>query len=293
MDGEMKRHSIFFIAIICAVTPVLCAHAAVSKCQKTSMQRCLDSACAINIGMNPSARCQYCGTSAAGNPPSQKGLSTITAGQSTKYVLTDRELRVAPSDPGRRYIWATTECIKRLPDCTADDVSDIYDKLIEQSCKAAGVSMQTASAMQTINKKPTKSSCNDALTVCMNKKCGTTFENCAEDAIFTRSIAECAAESTGCDDYIAEFRTSLTNDRKTAAARRESVLQNLVKDYQSTRESKVAGAKTNCKNGKTFENCVTATCNNNMPNKCDNNKTERSMAERLCQFYKTACTVLK
>ena len=39
--------------------------------------------------------------------------------------------------------------------------------------------------------------------------------------------------------------------------------------------------------------CVTATCNNNMPNKCDNNKTEQSMAERLCQFYKTACTVLK
>lgn len=289
----MKRHNIFFIATICAVAPVFCAPAAVSKCQKTSMQRCLDSACAINIGMNPSARCQYCGTSAAGNPPSQKGLSKVTAGQSTKYVLTDREMRNAPSDPGARYVWATNECIKKLPDCTPDDVSDLYDKLIEQSCKAAGVTMQAASAIESINKKRTKTSCNDTLTTCMDKKCGTTFENCEEDAIFTRSIAECAAESTGCDDYIAEFRATITTDRKTAAARRESVLQTLVKNYQSTRESKLSSAKSNCKSGKTFETCVTATCNNNMPNKCDNNKTERSMAERLCQFYKTACTVLK
>ncbi len=289
----MKRHSIFFIAIICAVAPVFCASAAVSKCQKTNMQRCLDSACAINIGMNPSARCQYCGTSAAGNPPSQKGLSTITAGQSTKYVLSDKELRVAPSDPGRRYIWATTECIKKLPDCTTDDVSDVYDKLIEQSCKAAGVSMQTASAIESLNKKPTKTSCNTAFTTCMNKKCGTAFENCEDDAIFTRSIAECAADATGCDDYLAEIRTTFTNDRKNTYARREGVLEALVKNYQSTRESKIAGAKSNCKTGKTFETCVTATCNNNMPNKCDNNKTERAMAEKLCQFYKTACTVLK
>ena len=289
----MKRHNIFFIATICAFALVFCAPAALSKCQKTSMQRCLDSACAINIGMNPSARCQYCGTSAAGNPPSQKGLSRVTAGQSTKYTLTDREMRNAPSDTGARYVWATNECIKKLPDCTPDDVSDLYDKLIEQSCKAAGVNMQAASAIESINKKRTKTSCNDAFTACMDKKCGTTFENCEEDAIFTRSIAECAAESTGCDDYIAEFRTTITNDRKTAVARRESVLQTLVKNYQSTRESKLSSAKSNCKSGKTFETCVTATCNNNMPNKCDNNKTERSMAERLCQFYKTACTVLK
>lgn len=289
----MKRHNIFFIAIFCAVAPVFCAPAAISKCQKTSMQRCLDSACAINIGMNPSARCQYCGTSAAGNPPSQKGLSTITAGQSTKYVLTDRELRVAPSDPGKRYIWATTECIKKLPDCTTDDVSDIYDKLIEQSCKAAGVTMQTASAMQAINKKPTKSSCNDAFTTCMNKKCGTTFENCEEDTTFTRSIAECATESTGCDDYIAEFRATITTDRKTAAARRESVLQTLVKTYQNNREYNISATKSGCKNNAEFNSCINTVCNKNMPNKCDDNKTERSMAERLCQFYKTACTVLK
>ena len=154
----MKHPSMLFIAFVCTIVPVFGAFSAVSKCQKTNMQRCLDSACAINIGMNPSARCQYCGTSAAGNPPSQKGLSTITAGQSTKYTLTDREMRNAPSDPGARYVWATNECIKKLPDCTPDDVSDLYDKLIEQSCKTAGVTMQAASAIESINKKRTKTS---------------------------------------------------------------------------------------------------------------------------------------
>lgn len=282
-----------FIATFCAIAPVFGAFSATPQCSLVNMQRCLDSACAINIGMNPAARCQYCGTSAAGDAPSQKGLSSITAGQSTKYTLTAAELRVAPSDPGKRYIWATTECIKKLPDCTTDDVSKLYDKLIEQSCKAAGVNMQITTAMQNISKKPTKSSCDTMFTTCMNKKCGTAFENCEEDATFTQSIAECATDAGGCDEYIAEFRGTVTNDRKTTYARRESVLQTLVKNYQSTRESKLSGAKTNCKNGNTFNSCVNTVCNNNMPNKCDNDKTERSMAERLCQFYKTACAVLK
>ena len=289
----MNHIKMLFIATFCAIAPVFGAFSATPQCSLVNMQRCLDSACAINIGMNPAARCQYCGTSAAGDAPSQKGLSSITAGQSTKYTLTAAELRVAPSDPGRRYIWATTECIKKLPDCTTDDVSKLYDKLIEQSCKAAGVNMQITTAMQNISKKPTKSSCNTMFTTCMNKKCGTSFENCEEDATFTQSIAECATDATGCDDYVAEFRGIITNDRKTTYARRESVLQTLVKNYQSTRESKLSGAKTNCKNGNTFNSCVNTVCNNNMPNKCDNDKTERSMAERLCQFYKTACAVLK
>lgn len=284
---------LLFIVAICAIAPAFCAPAATSKCSKTNMQRCLDSACAINVGMNPAARCQYCGTSSAGEAPSQKGLNKITAGQSTKYTITDKELKVAPSDPGKRYIWATTECIKKLPDCTTDDVSAIYDKLIEQSCKAAGVSMQISATMSNINKKQTKSSCTTAFTTCMNKKCGTSFENCEEDATFTRSVAECATDATGCDEYIAELRTQFTKDRKNAYAKKESTLQSIVKNYQDTRKTKISSTKSNCQNGKTFNSCVNTVCNNNMPNKCDQNKTERSMAERLCQFYKTACTVLK
>ena len=289
----MKHPSMLFIAFVCTIVPVFGAFSAVSKCQKTNMQRCLDSACAINIGMNPAARCQYCGTSSAGDPPSQKGLSSITAGTSTKYALTTKELGVAPSDPGRRYIWATTECIKKLPDCTTDDVSAIYDKLIEQSCKAAGITMQISAAMTNMNKKPTKSSCNTNLTTCMNKKCGNAFENCTDDAIFTRSIAECAADASGCDEYIAAFRTEITNDRKSTYEKRESVVQTLVQNYQNSRESRLSNTKSNCQTGKTFDTCVSTVCNNNMPNKCDNDKTERSMAERLCQFYKTACTAIK
>lgn len=289
----MKHPSMLFVAFICAVAPIFGASAAVSKCQKTNMQRCLDSACAINIGMNPSARCQYCGTSSAGNPPSQKGLTSITAGQSTKYTLNAKELEVAPSDPGRRYIWATTECIKKLPDCTTDDVSTIYDKLIEQSCKAAGVNMQISAAMKNMAKKPTKAACTETLGLCMNEKCGTAFEKCEDDAVFTRAIAECAAEATGCDDNIAAFRTEITNDRKSTYNQREGVLNTLVKNYQSKRESQLAGTKSDCQTNASFNSCVINICNTGMPNKCDNDKTEKSMAERLCQYYKTACTTIK
>lgn len=289
----MKHPNLLFVSAIFVIAPFFGAFSAVSKCSKTNLQRCLDSACAINVGMNPAARCQYCGTSSAGDMPSQKGISSVTVGQSTKYTLTAKELRVAPSEPGKRYIWATTECIKKLPDCTTDDVSNLYDKLIEQSCKAAGITMQITTTMQNINKKPTKSSCNTKMTTCMNKKCGTVFENCEDDAIFTRSIAECATDSTGCDDYIAEFRKQLTDERKSTYAKREAVAEALVKSYQSTRESKLSGTEKNCQSNKTFDACVSMVCNNNMPNKCDENKTERSMAERLCQFHKTACSVLK
>jgi hypothetical protein len=268
------------------------ANAAVSKCSKVNLTRCLDSACAINNGTNPAARCQYCGTSAAGTPPVQKGITNITAGQSTKYALTDKELSVAPSDPGRRYMWATTECIKKLPDCTTNDVSTVYDKLIEQSCKSAGVSMQTANAVEKLNTKPTKSKCNDAFSACLAKKCGASFETCEQDSDFDRFISECASDASGCDDYIAEFRKSVTNERKQMYATREKVLLNLVEGYQKSRESKFEQTQTKCTKDTQLKSCTETVCNIYMVDKCEG-ATEKAMAEQLCKFYKTACTGLK
>lgn len=288
---RMKTIKLIFIGILgCAV--VFHANAAASKCSKTNLTRCLDSACAINIGINPSARCQYCGTSAAGVPPAQKGLTNVTAGQSTKYALSDKELKVAPSDPGKRYVWASTECIKKLPDCTPDDISDTYDKLIEQSCRAAGASIKTAGAVASFNTTPTQKTCNESLTICITKKCGASYDLCQSDSDFDKFISECAVDAKGCDEYIAEFRTGATNDRKAEYERRENVIQTLVQDIQTTRADTLAVARAECTNDAKYKSCMTGMCENHMANKC-NNKTEKAMAELLCKYYKTACAALK
>ncbi len=268
------------------------ANAAVQKCSKINLTRCLDSVCAINIGVNPAARCQYCGTSSAGTPPSEKKLSNVTAGQSTRYALTAKELAVAPSDPGKRYMWGTAECIKKLDTCTTDDVSAAYDKLIEQSCKSAGISMQIEHAAADLNKKPSKAKCTDSLTTCINQKCGNGFESCVADADFDRIIAECATDATGCDEYVADVRKTIANDREQAYTIRENTVQALVDSSKTTRENKLKNALAACKNNTASASCVDTVCKNNMPGKCDND-TEKAMATQLCKFYDTACAVLK
>ncbi len=287
----MKIINLIFIGILGWAT-VFAVNAAPSKCSKANLTRCLDSACAINIGMNPSARCQYCGTSSAGTPPTQKGLTNVTAGQSTKYALTAQELKAAPSDPGKRYVWATTECVKKLPDCTPDDVSNAYDKLIEQSCRAAGVSINSAGTMTSINSAPSKTKCNETLSICINKKCGASFNSCQQDSDFDKFISECAVDATGCDEYVAAFRAQTATERKNAYERRENELQAVVKRIQSDRTDALAAARAECADDAKYKSCVTNMCESHMANKCTGT-IEKSMAELLCKYYKTACTALK
>lgn len=287
----MKLSNLIFTGLLgCMVA--FGANAANQKCSKVNLTRCLDSACAINIGVNPNARCQYCGTSSAGTPPTTKGLTNVTAGQSTRYALTEKDLRVAPADPGKRYIWATTECIKKLPDCTPDDASATYDRLIEQSCKAAGISIQISNTLDNINAKPGRAKCNETLNSCINKKCGAGFDTCTVDADFDRFIAECATDATGCDEYFADFRKSVTTERKNAYTKRENAVQTLVDNYKNLRENKLTNARNACNNKTASASCVNTVCANNMPGKCEGD-TEKSMATQLCKFYDVACTVLK
>ena len=109
-----------FLAIFLAIAPNL-AHAV---CSRANLTRCLDSVCAINVSTNPAARCQYCGTTNAGEPPTKNGIKSVSVGASTRFNISDKELKSAPNDPGQRYVWATTKCIERVTDCTPDDVSD-------------------------------------------------------------------------------------------------------------------------------------------------------------------------
>ncbi|MBO4480187.1 MAG: hypothetical protein J5742_00995 [Alphaproteobacteria bacterium] len=286
------RHFILAFVVACGAFGAFDTYAAVSKCSKTNLMRCLDSACAINASMNAAARCQYCGTSAAGTPPSQKGLSNVTVGQSTKYAISDKDLSLAPSDPGKRYIWATTECIKKLPDCTPDDASSAYDKLIEQSCKAAGITTQIKNQATSLNTKPTKTKCNSTFTACIEKKCGVGFDLCETDGDFDRFVAECGADASGCDEYIAEFKKSTASARTSAIKNRDKLVQTIADGYQTTRKTKLSNAMANCTNGSAANACIKTVCENNMRGKCKDS-TEKSMATQLCKFYETACTVLK
>ena len=61
-------------------------------CSVANLTRCLDSACAINIGANPAARCQYCGSESAGEPEKSTAMKSISAGASAKYNISDKEL---------------------------------------------------------------------------------------------------------------------------------------------------------------------------------------------------------
>ena len=286
----MKFFALLFV-VVCAEIAAVGGYAATSRCSKTNLTRCLDSVCAINASINPSARCQYCGTSNAGEPAT-KGLTNVTAGQSTKYALSAKELSVAPSDPGKRYVWATTECIKKLPDCTPDDASAAYDRLIEISCKNAGVTMQTASALATLTKEKTRATCNNEITACINKKCGADFNTCPTDATLDRAIAECGVDAGGCDNYLADLRKSITGAQKSATENRDALITAIVTDRQTRRTSKVDAITTSCKNGTATASCVKTMCAEHMAGKCATD-TEVSMAKQLCKFYDTACTVLK
>ena len=288
----MKTQILFLLSAL-----LMCANAnAAAKCSRANLTRCLDSACAINISSNPSARCQYCGTSSAGLPPSEKkGMRAVSVGASAKYNLTDKELKKAPTDPGERYAWATAQCIKKVAGCTTDDVSDTYDKLIEQSCTAAGVAAKLDKTLDTVAKKKTKSSCKSDITACLvaDKYCTADYRKCAEDADFDKFFATCSVNATGCDDYVSEIRETLLSARDEAINNTATVLAKIVSAYQTARDKKISSIKSDCADNTARDACVETVCATNMPNKCgDGYESERSAASQLCAFYDTACNTL-
>ena len=189
-------------------------------------------------------------------------------------------------------MWASTECLKKLTDCTSEDISDTYDALIEQSCKAAGVALQMNSANEALNKKPSKSKCTNTFTECMNKKCDAGFTKCKDDADFNRSVGECATEATGCEEHIAELRSTFASERQKQLSGHDKAVDNLAKMYQKNRETRMNDAQTACKTGSASKKCIEKVCEENMVGKCKGDK-EKAMARELCKFYDTACSALR
>lgn len=287
----MKYNSLFFsLLLLCAPTFVYGA------CSKQNLTRCLDSVCAINIGANPAARCQYCGTKSAGEPTKSTAMKTVSAGASAKYTISDKELKVAPSDPGERYVWGTKLCLEKLKDCTPDDVTDNYDSLIEQSCKAAGISAEMTTLAKKVNAEKTQSACNNEISACIvdAKHCNGDYKKCESDSDFDKYFSDCSVAANGCDAFLTDIRKSVMTTRDSMFANADKLLQSIVSAYQSAREQKLANAQNSCKNNRAKNDCVARVCNNNMKNKCDTGfEYEKSIANELCQFYDTACSRLK
>ena len=287
----MKYSSLCFsVALLFAPTFVYGA------CSVTNLTRCLDSVCAINIGANPAARCQYCGTASAGEPTKSTAMKSVTAGTSAKYTISDKELKKAPKDPGERYVWGTKLCLEKVSGCTAEDVTDNYDSLIEQSCRAAGISAEMTNLAKKANTAKTQTSCSSEISTCLidAKHCNADYKKCTDDTDFDKYFSQCSIASTGCDSFLTDIRASLISTREQKLSGADKLLKSIVAAYQEKREQKLANIQQGCKDGSAKNNCITRVCNNNMRNKCTTGfDYEKTIANELCKFYDIACNRLK
>ncbi len=288
---EKMKNTILFLSALLMLTP---AANAASKCSRANLTRCLDSACAINISSNPAARCQYCGSVSAGTPNEKNAMRAVAAGASAKYNISEKDLKTAPTDPGERYMWATAKCVGKVEGCTADDVTDVYDQLIEQSCKAAGISAKMEKLQEQARKTRTQPECESEITSCLlnEKYCNTDYRNCEANADFDKFFAACGVESTGCDEFVSAIRDKLLSARDNAIENADEALAKIVATYQNARAKKLENIKSGCQDDKEYTACVETVCNTNMPGKCAEN-SEKVSAGLLCQFYKTACKTLR
>jgi hypothetical protein len=281
-----------FLFVICAL---VCAGEAHAACSKQNLSRCLDSACAINIGMNPAARCQLCGSSGAGSAPAGSGMTQLSLGASSKNTISDKELKAAPKDPSERYPWAITECLKKISGCAPEDAED-YDKLVEQSCRAAGIEMQASAAAKKLTEKKSGSACESEINLCVrdDKNCGPGFESCRADSDFDRVFSECSVAAVGCADFNAGIRGTLFAARDSAVKNAGTLIANIVARYKADREKKIADARSGCDGGAARDDCIASVCSSNMKNNCGAAfPGEKSMATLLCKFHDTACSRLK
>ena len=287
----MKYRALFFSGLL-FFAPTL----GYGACSVANLTRCLDSVCAINMGANPAARCQYCGSASAGEPTKSTAMKSVTAGASSKYTISDKELKKAPKDPGARYVWGTELCLARVSDCTPDDVTDNYDSLIEKSCQAAGISAEISNLAKKTNATKNQNSCSAEISACIidTKRCNGDYRKCESDSDFDKYFSECSVNAKGCDSFLADIRKGLISSRDSAIANADKILQNIVVAYQNARQQKLNNAKNSCQGDQAKTSCITNVCNNNMEHKCGKGfEYENAVATELCKYYDIACARLK
>ncbi len=281
-----------FLTLVCA-TPFMVGEAFSARCSTLNFTKCLDSACAKNIGANPAARCQLCGTASAGDAASSSvGLRSLSLGANSKTTISDSELKDAPAAPGERYIWATRLCIEKNEGCTPDDATKNYDKLIEQSCNAALNTARNSSSIRKANVQKTQSTCSGEIYSCITatSKCGESLNNCNEDTEFNKHFNACQIIATGCEAFATGIKSELTN----LIDLREESYTVIAKAYQEKRVSDETSTIQSCENDTAFNKCVEQICESGTRNKCAPGfEDEKQMAVKLCDFHKTACELLE
>ena len=281
---------IWIFSVICAV---FVPHTIFSAtCSRANLTRCLDSACAINVSTNPAARCQYCGTMDAGTPPESK-MKSVSVGQSTKNTISDKELKSAPTSPAERYVWASELCLKKVSGCNADDISETYDDLINQSCIASGINMEMQSAIKKVDKVKSNSACNSEISSCMtgDKYCTYDYSGCESDTEFDKFFASCSVDfGGGCESkVISNIRTELVTARDNAIKNRENMIMSIVEAHKNKRANDLKNIQSGCANNSGYEKCMANLCTDK---KCSDT-TEKSIAATICEYYKIACSKIK
>ncbi|MBO4672158.1 MAG: hypothetical protein J5608_00710 [Alphaproteobacteria bacterium] len=264
-----------------------------AACSRINLTKCLDSACAINMGANPAARCQYCGTPEAGEPATS-AMKSVTAGTASKNSISAKDLKKAPTDPGERYVWATKLCLEKITGCTTEDVEETYDPLIEKSCTAAGISQDMAALQKKSTKTKSESACRNEINACVvsEKKCGADFSKCKTNELFDQALASCTTQSTGCTAFSKTIRESIAKTRADTISTAASNVQAIVAAHIKRRMTKITSINQGCSGNTNYESCVAEACKNNTPNNCAN-PDEQKIANYLCQFHKTACERVK
>lgn len=265
-------------------------------CSTANLIRCLDSSCAINIGANPAARCQYCGSSSAGEPEKSMAMKSVSAGSAAKYTISDKELKKAPEDAGERYVWTIQKCLSKMPECTNEDVEDNYDSLIEQSCKAAGIAADFSSLAKKVNTAKTKGSCSTDISACIinDKHCLAGYRKCESDEDFDRHFSDCGIINVGCDAFLQEIRSTLIAARDKSFKNADEMLQKIVLTYQNARKQTLDSTIQSCRDNSAKEKCMNSVCNSHMRNKCEvGYEYEKVIANELCKFYDIACSRLQ
>ncbi|MDR1207444.1 MAG: hypothetical protein LBK26_03460 [Rickettsiales bacterium] len=313
-------------AVCCSLFAVLASRdtANAASCNTPNLIKCLDSACAINIDLQPGARCALCGTDLAADAVKQKStynlgggtakIQALSLGRQAGVTFTDKELKSAPTDAGKRYAWAAAECMKKVSGCTADEIEKNYDKLVEQSCRAV-LSDNEYNAAAKPKAAKTRTACEAEMQNAMTneKRCGANFANCELDADFDRFFSAGIVE-TKCDEFATEFSKSMRSSRDSYIAARDANIESVASAHATVRESKKKTLRTACTDGSAKEQCVATTCGW-MPNGCGKSQSpkystgitdmpvpdddvviarnERQYATLLCKYIDLACDRLK
>ena len=153
--------------------------------------------------------------------------------------------------------------------------------------------------MASLQKKATKNkrsetTCTNEITQCMTKsdKCNTDYSKCSDDKQFDLFLSTCSIQATGCNDFVTHIRKSIDKTRKTALQNAKDNVAAIVAAHQNERTKRLENIRSGCSTNTDYENCVSRACRDNTNNNCETS-AEQTIANNLCQFYKTACTKIK